>query len=393
MNKWVKISDYLFFQEGPGVRNNQYTSEGVKLLNVANLVNGEVDLSTSNRYISVEEAYGKYKHFLADEGDLIIASSGIKVEYFDKKMGFIKKEHLPICMNTSTIRFKSLDINKLNINYFMYYLKSQSFKSQLSKQITGSAQLNFGPSHLKKMKFPIVSLNEQLLINSILGNLDNQIRLKEKQIIEYDSLIKSRFVEMFGDVFSRKSKFKTKKIGELVISKVERASKYFDSESEIKYIDISSIDNSNNVITGYTQYFMKDAPSRAQQHVKKHDILISTVRPNLNNVAKVQYDFDNLVASSGFCVLRSTEIEPEYLFSFVSRNEFANYLSSLTTGASYPAVSDKDILNIEIPYPPKDKQLEFVNFHRQVDKLKFVVQKSLDETQKLFDSLMQEYFG
>ena len=96
MKNRVKIPKLLFFQEGPGVRNYQYTTEGVKLLNVANLVNGSLDLSTSERYISEEEAYGKYKHFLCDEGDLIIASSGIKVDYFDKKMGFVKPEHLPL---------------------------------------------------------------------------------------------------------------------------------------------------------------------------------------------------------------------------------------------------------------------------------------------------------
>ena len=62
--QWIKIDEVLFFQEGPGVRNTQYTSSGVKLLNVANLVDGKVDLSTSDRYISEEEAYGKYKHFL-----------------------------------------------------------------------------------------------------------------------------------------------------------------------------------------------------------------------------------------------------------------------------------------------------------------------------------------
>ena len=72
---WVNIQDVLFFQEGPGVRNTQYTTEGVKLLNVANLVDGKVDLSTSDRYISEEEAYGKYKHFLCNEGDFVIASS------------------------------------------------------------------------------------------------------------------------------------------------------------------------------------------------------------------------------------------------------------------------------------------------------------------------------
>ena len=116
---WVNVPDVLFFQEGPGVRNTQYTSDGVKLLNVANLIDGNIDLSKSDRYISEEEAYGKYKHFLCDEGDFIVASSGIKVEYIDKKMGFVENTMLPLCMNTSTIRFKSLDQEKLRIRYFM----------------------------------------------------------------------------------------------------------------------------------------------------------------------------------------------------------------------------------------------------------------------------------
>lgn len=113
MTDWVKISDVLFFQEGPGVRNTQYTTEGVKLLNVANLVDGRVDLSTSDRYISTEEAYGKYKHFLCDDGDFVVASSGIKVEYIDKKMGFIDETMLPLCMNTSTVRFKVINPEQL----------------------------------------------------------------------------------------------------------------------------------------------------------------------------------------------------------------------------------------------------------------------------------------
>ena len=92
--KQVLFPEVVWFQEGPGVRNTQYTNSGVKLLNVANLVDGKVDLSNTDRYISEEEAYGKYKHFLVDDGDFIIASSGIKVEYFDKKMGFISETQI-----------------------------------------------------------------------------------------------------------------------------------------------------------------------------------------------------------------------------------------------------------------------------------------------------------
>lgn len=189
------IDKYVWYQEGPGVRKNQYTLEGIKLLNVANLVDGKIDLSTSARYISKEEATGKYKHFLADEGDLVIASSGIQVNYFDKKMGFIKQEHLPLCMNTSTIRFKVLDKNITNIRYFMYFLKSDIFKRQLQKLITGSAQLNFGPSHLQKIKIKMPSLENQNKEVNELDKVQEIIDIREKQIEQLDELIKSQFVE------------------------------------------------------------------------------------------------------------------------------------------------------------------------------------------------------
>ena len=196
---WVKMSDVLFFQEGPGVRNTQYTTSGVKLLNVANLVDGKVDLSTSTRYISEDEAYGKYKHFLCDAGDFVVASSGIKVEYIDKKMGFIEEAMLPLCMNTSTIRFKVINGDKLRIKYFMYYLKSQHFKEQLAKEITGSAQLNYGPSHLKKMILPLIDVSAQDEIIRCLDNIQKNIYMRRKELICFDELIRARFVEMFGD--------------------------------------------------------------------------------------------------------------------------------------------------------------------------------------------------
>ena len=195
MSKLYKIPDLLWFQEGPGVRNTQYTQNGVKLLNVANLVNGKVDLSTSNRYISEEEAYGKYNHFLVDDGDFIIASSGIQVEYFDKKMGFIDSSQLPLCMNTSTIRFKVINKNILDIRYFMYFLKSSCFKKQLSKQIAGSAQLNFGPSHLKKMTIPLIEIDKQKVIVTNLDKVTHTIDLCNSILEKLDLLVKSQKVE------------------------------------------------------------------------------------------------------------------------------------------------------------------------------------------------------
>ena len=95
--KMYSLHDLLFFQEGPGVRNWQFKDKGVKLLNVRNINNNKINLDATSVYISEEEAYGKYSHFLADAGDLVIASSGIVVENFHNKIAFIKEEHLPLC--------------------------------------------------------------------------------------------------------------------------------------------------------------------------------------------------------------------------------------------------------------------------------------------------------
>ena len=215
MGNHFLITDYLWFQEGPGVRNTQYTSSGVKLLNVSNFVEGRIDLSTSSRYISSEEANGKYKHFLVDEGDFIIASSGIQVDYFEKKMGFIRPEQLPLCMNTSTIRFKNLKPDELDMRYFMYYLKSNAYKNLLSRLFVGSSQLNFGPSHLKKMTFPMVAMERQRYIVDNLEKVYTLISLRKEQLRKLDQLVKSRFIELFGDPVYNNNGLPAKKLCEL----------------------------------------------------------------------------------------------------------------------------------------------------------------------------------
>lgn len=392
MKKWEKISDYLFFQEGPGVRNHQYATNGVKLLNVANLVNGRVDLTTSERYISNEEAYGKYKHFLADEGDLIIASSGIKVDYFDKKMGFIRKEHLPICMNTSTIRLKSLDKSKLDIIYFMYYLKSQSFKEQLSKQITGSAQLNFGPSHLKKMEFPIVDIGEQSSINSILGNIESQIRLKELQLSEYDQLIKSLFVEMFEYIDLQKKQYNWIKLGE--VSEIvtgttpsTRVESYWGGDH--LWITPAEIDDDSFYIYNTERKLTNEGlRSKSLSKMPINTVLLSTRAP----IGKTAIVGNPMSCNQGFKnFICNDNIDPIYLFSLLKYNK--EYLNSIGSGTTFKEISKKTVSNIEIPVPNIILQEQFAKIVKQVDKLKFVVQQSLDETRILFDSLMQKYFG
>ena len=191
------LNEITFYQEGPGVRNYQYTKEGVKLLNVGNFVNNALELDNTDKYISNEEAYGKYKHFLVDEGDLLIACSGIKAEYFDEKIAFAENKYLPLCMNTSTMRFKSLDENTLNLRYLKYYFQTQSFKKQVFQVMTGSAQFNFGPTHLKYFKIPIPCLDEQIKIYQMFESIDIKILNIYREIMKVKEFKKGLLQQMF----------------------------------------------------------------------------------------------------------------------------------------------------------------------------------------------------
>ena len=381
----VKISDVLFFQEGPGVRNTQYTSSGVKLLNVANLVDGQIDLSTSDRYISTDEAYGKYSHFLCDDGDFIVASSGIKVEYIDKKMGFVDSTMLPLCMNTSTIRFKVLDAQKLNIRYFMYYLKSRDFKEQLFKHITGSAQLNYGPSHLKKMTMLIVGLNEQNAMVECLDKIQNVINLRKQQLQQLDELVKARFVELFGDRYTNDKKWDNKPLYE--------CADFYNGKAHEQVVDENGeyiLVTSRCIASDISDYRRTNAllfPLR----VNDIAMVMSDV-PNGRALAKcVLIDEDGkYTLNQRICCLRNYSFNPIFFYYLLNRHE---YFLSFNDGNAQTNLRKDDLLACNIIIPPMEVQEQFATFVEQTDKSKFVVQKALDEAQTLFDSLMQEYFG
>ena len=382
----VKIPEMLFFQEGPGVRNTQYTTSGVKLLNVANLVDGKVVLSTSDRYISEDEAYGKYRHFLCDEGDFIVASSGIKVDYIDKKMGFITKEMLPLCMNTSTIRFKALDDSKLNIRYFMYFLKSNAFKRQLAKQITGSAQLNYGPSHLKQMTFPLIDIKSQ---NDLVNKLDYLVRIMDKKnesIGKYDELIKARFVEMLND----SKTYPIKPLSDIAEYWNGLTYKPTDVSNDGTIVLRSS--NIQSMRLDLNDIVRVKCDIGDKKMVKKNDILMCSRNGSAKLVGKVALipDLQEQMSFGAFMMIIRSDYYP-YLMTYFQLPEFRSQISTGTTTINQ--ITRYMLDKVKLPVPDKASIDVFAAFVAQVDKSKFAVQKSLEKTQQLFDSLMQEYFG
>jgi len=142
-----KLTEMFDFMEGPGIRNWQYTESGRRFMNIRLIQNGDIDIKKAN-FISLEEAETTYKHFHLHEKDMVVSTSGTL-----GRSAIVRKEHLPIILNTSVIRFRPID--ELSYGFMYQFLNSPFFQNELESLASGSVQLNFGPIHLKQIEMVI----------------------------------------------------------------------------------------------------------------------------------------------------------------------------------------------------------------------------------------------
>jgi len=146
-----------------------------------------------------------------------------------------------------------------------------------------------------------------------------------------------------------------------ILVEVENVNPKDTPNKEFDYIDIASIDNHQKKIQSPKRYIGKNAPSRARQIVKSGDILFSTVRTYLENIAMVNEIYDGQIASTGFCVIRPHKsIDNKMLFYWVQADTFLNQLNQIQRGTSYPAVRNSDVHAQAIPLPSPTEQHRIV---------------------------------
>lgn len=168
-----------------------------------------------------------------------------------------------------------------------------------------------------------------------------------------------------------------------------------EPDEEFRYIDLSAVDQDTKSITEAREIACADAPSRARQLVRTGDVLVSTVRPNLNGVARVPDDLDGATASTGFCVLRPDpeKLSGSYLFHWVKSVAFVGDMVSKATGASYPAVSDRIIFESLFPLPPLQEQRRIASILDQAETLRTQRRTALALLDSLTQSLFLDMFG
>ena len=399
----VKLGQAYWLQEGPGVRKWQFTTSGVKLLNVANILKtGVIDLTKTDRHLSEEEVSKKYSHFLADEGDLVIASSGISIDddgFLRTRGAFIEESHLPLCMNTSTIRFKGVD-GVSDLRFLKHWLQSFEFRSQISREVTGIAQKNFGPSHLNRIWIHLPPLSEQKRIAEILDKADALRAQRRESIAKLDELLQATFLDMFGDPVTNPKGWAVGRLSN-VVARLDGGKNLAPSETETKYrvLKVSAV-TYGVYRPEESKYLPSDFRVPNSYIVRKGDLLISRANTAelIGATAFVWETPENIVLPDKiwkFIWRSNVRIEPLFIFHLSKDPGFRRVLGRRATGTSgsMKNIAKPKLLSLTVPVPPFELQRRFSSIVVSIEGQKARLRSSLAELDTLFASLQSRAFN
>lgn len=170
--------------------------------------------------------------------------------------------------------------------------------------------------------------------------------------------------------------WEVKKLGEVVEINKLTLKDNTDPNYKFTYIDLSSI-NKGNVTLSNEELFFKNAPSRARRIIEEDNIIIATVRPNLQGFAYIDFPCKDYIVSTGFAVLSyKNNIYMKFLYNMFYSNILMGQINAIITGSNYPAINSNDIKNFSIPVPPLEEQ-------KKIAEILSLWDKAIEQTKEL----------
>ena len=276
---------------------------------------------------------------------------------------------------------------------YLYYVTTYM---HLEKYYTGATIPHIYFKNYKKEKFNLDPIEKQKNIVKILDGYRKIIELRQEQLQKYDDLIKSRFVEMFGDYPSNPMGWKIVTIRDVITEARYGSSRPAVEGGKYPYLRMNNITYSGELDLSDTKRI--DIPDNELEKctVRRGDVLFNRTNSKELVGKTCVYDRDEMMVLAGFVIRVRVKdcILPEFLSAFLNTDSSKQMLLGMCkTAIGQANINAQELQNIELYLPPIELQQEFLKFKKQIAKSKVAIQAALDKTQLLFDSLMQEYFG
>ena len=273
----------------------------------------------------------------------------------------------------------------------------------IKARASGSVRDNLKLEMLKEMTIPDISKEEQRFCAQILDRLQKLIQLRKQELQKLDDLIKARFIEMFGDPFVNEMNWPKLKIAQAVTVEPQNGmyKPQTDYVTDGTGVPILRIDGFyDGEVTDWTTLKRLNCPDKDIEKylLLEDDVVINRVNSieYLGKCAHISNMSEPTVYESNMMRMHfdQARFNPVYITRLLcTQYMYDQIINHAKKAVNQASINQKDVLDFDVYQPPKELQDEFADFIKQVNKSKAAVQKSLDETQVLFDSLMQKYFG
>lgn len=388
MSKWemVRLEDVCEFINGDRGKNypstKDFIDDGIPFVNAGHLANNRVSFENMN-YISIDR-YNKLGSGKLKFGDVLYCLRGSL-----GKKAIVNFDNGAIASSLVILR---TDNKVLLNNYLFYCLDSKLIYEQQVKFNNGSSQPNLSASSVKQYLIPLPPLEIQKQIAKTLDTASELVNLRKKQLEELDNLVKSVFYDMFKMFIDNKEYYKL--LPEVCSFIDYRGKTPEKSDSGIPFITAKNIKNNSFSIEPreYISYETYESVM-TRGFPKVNDVIFTTEAP-LGNICRIPKIFDKFAVGQRIIVMQPFKdiLKSEYLEFALATDEFQREMLRRSSGSTVKGIRSKELMQLSIPLPPLSIQNKFAEIVTKIEEQKALVQKAIDESQCLFDSLMSKYF-
>lgn len=328
----------------------------------------------------------KYDDYILQDGDILM--SHINSEKHLGKTAIYKKQKDEKIIHGMNLLCLRPDNSRILPEYAFYFLSSNDFLRQIPNITKKSVnQASFTVTALKKLSFAKRGIDEQKKIVCELDKVTVLIDKRKKQLEKLDELVKSRFIELFGEPLSNQKGWQTMSIVEAAPIKSQRG----DLADEVWLLNLDAVEAQTGTVL-FKHRVQSREINASTVYFTTENVLYSKLRPYLNKV--VMPDEDGVATSEMIPMYPLADrLNRAYLCYWLRSDAFVRHISEKVAGAKMPRVSMDYFCSLAIELPPIRLQHQFAAFVKQVDKSKFEIKQSLEKLELLKKALMQKYFG
>ena len=342
------------------------------------------DLSTTEMYISNTKEHLSEK--AVQESRIKLIPRNTVVMSFKLSIGKTAITAEDMYSNEAIMAFHDKHVVDMLPKYIFYLFKYRDWDKGSNKAVMGKT---LNKATLSEIEIELCSLEKQKEIVKVLDKITGSLAGRKSELLLLDDLIKARFVEMFGSI---KEERLLGDISEFVTVGIANSATHAYAESGIPMLRNQNIKENYLDDTDIIYIKSEFATQYESKKLKENDIIV--MRTGYPGVAcLVPKKYEGCQTFTTLIVRLKEDNNSSYVCSYINSDFGKKFIDSEKVGVAQQNVGAKSLAKMPIKIPPIELQNQFAAFVAEVDKSKVAVQKALDETQTLSDSLMQEYFG